>query len=77
MRLGGVPEPACLAFDGATNTACFETYVGECLVPALRPGDIVVIDNPSCHMTAEGQPVVSQDGRGGPRLINLAGAEVC
>jgi transposase len=53
VRLGGVPEPACLTFDGATDTACFETYVSGCLVPALRPGDIVVMDNLSCHKTAE------------------------
>lgn len=44
-RRGG----ACLAFDGATNTACFEIYVAECLVPTFRPGDILVMDNLSCH----------------------------
>ncbi len=65
VRLGGVPESACLAFDGATNATCFEAYVGHCLVPTLRPGDIVVMDNLSCHKTAE----VS-------RLIAAAGAEV-
>jgi len=65
VRLGGVPEPACLAFDGATDAACFETYVGECLVPALRPGDIVVMDNLACHKTAEVA-----------RLIGSAGAVV-
>ena len=65
VRLGGVPESACLAFVGATNAASFEAYVGQCLAPALRPGDIVVMDNLSCHKTAE---VV--------RLIGEAGAEV-
>jgi len=65
VRLGGVPEAACLAFDGATNTACFETYVERCLAPALRPGDVVVMDNLSCHKTAEVE-----------RLIAAAGAEV-
>jgi transposase len=63
VRLDGVG--ACLAFDGATNTACFETYIGECLAPTLRPGDIVVMDNLSCHKTAEVA-----------RLIAAAGAEV-
>jgi transposase len=63
VRLGGVG--ACLAFDGATDTACFETYVERCLVPTLRPGDIVVMDNLSCHKTAEVA-----------RLIAGAGAEV-
>jgi transposase len=64
VRLGGVPEAACLVFDGATNTACFETYVARCLVPVLRPGDVVVMDNLSCHKTAEVG-----------RLIRSAGAE--
>jgi transposase len=63
VRLGGVG--ACLAFDGATDTACFETYIERCLVPTLRPGDIVVMDNLSCHKTAEVA-----------RLIAAAGAEV-
>jgi hypothetical protein len=65
VRLGGVPESACLAFDGATDTACFESYVDRCLVPALRPGDIVVMDNLACHKTAEVT-----------RLIAAAGAAV-
>jgi transposase len=63
VRLDGVG--ACLAFDGATNAACFEAYVGECLAPTLRPGDIVVMDNLSSHKTAEVA-----------RLIAAAGAEV-
>ena len=65
VRLGGVPEAACLAFDGATDSACFETYVERCLCPTLRPGDIVVMDNLPCHKTAEVA-----------RLISGAGAEV-
>jgi transposase len=63
VRLEGVG--ACLAFDGATDSAAFETYLGECLAPTLRPGDIVVMDNLSCHKTAEVA-----------RLIAAAGAEV-
>jgi transposase len=59
-----VPEAACLAFDGATNSACFEAYVGECLAPSLRPGDIVATDNLACHKSAEVE-----------RLIRAAGAE--
>ena len=62
VRLGGVPESACLAFDGATNTACFEAYVERCLVPALRPGDIVVMDNLACHKTAEAERLMAGAG---------------
>ncbi len=65
VRLGGVPEAACLVFDGATDTACFEAYIGQCLVPTLGPGDIVVMDNLGCHKTAEVE-----------RLVRSAGAEV-
>jgi transposase len=65
VRLAGVPESACLAFDGATDTTCFEADVAGCLAPALRPGDIVIMDNLACHKTAEVA-----------RLITAAGAEV-
>jgi transposase len=60
VRLGGVG--ACLAFDGATDTACFEAYVGECLIPTLREGDIVIMDNLSCHKTAEVEHLVRSAG---------------
>ena len=50
VRLGGVG--ACLAFDGATDAASFETYVRDCLVPTLRPGDVVILDNLACHKAA-------------------------
>jgi len=49
VRLGGVPEPACLAFVGATDAMTFETYAERCLAPTLRPGDIVVMDNLGSH----------------------------
>jgi len=65
VRLGGVPESACLTFDGATDAACFETDVGRCLAPAPRPGDVVVMDDLACHKTAEVE-----------RRIRSAGAEV-
>ena len=49
VRLGGIPEPACLAFLGATDAMAFETYAERCLAPTLRPGDIVVMDNLASH----------------------------
>jgi transposase len=50
IRLDGVG--GCLAFDGATNAATFEAYVEQVLAPALRPGDIVVMDNLAAHRGA-------------------------
>ncbi len=65
VRLGGVPEPACLVLDGAMDGPAFETYVERCLAPTLRPGDVVVVDNLSSHKSAEAA-----------RLIAAAGAEL-
>jgi transposase len=36
-------------FDGPINGACFSAYVEQQLAPALRQGDIVVMDNLGSH----------------------------
>ena len=36
-------------FDGPINGACFKAYVEQALVPTLRPGDIVILDNLASH----------------------------
>jgi putative transposase len=40
---------APFVFDGPINAAAFLTYVQQVLVPTLKPGDIVVMDNLSSH----------------------------
>ncbi len=47
VRLDG--SNACRTVDGATNSAVFQAYVREVLVPTLRPGDLVVLDNLRAH----------------------------
>ncbi len=47
MSLEGM-GPA-LAVEGATTAVVFETYVEKALVPSLRPGKVVVMDNLSAH----------------------------
>lgn len=49
IRTGGVIEDATLLVDGPMNAATFAGYVTRCLAPALRPGDIVVMDNLASH----------------------------
>ena len=49
IRCTGVIEDASVVFDGATDAIVFRCYVEECLAPSLRKGDIVVMDNLSCH----------------------------
>jgi transposase len=38
-----------MAIEGATDTEVFRAYVRDVLVPTLRPGDIVVMDNLAPH----------------------------
>jgi transposase len=40
---------APMVVDGAMNSAVFFAYVRHVLLPTLRPGDIVVMDNLSSH----------------------------
>jgi transposase len=47
LRLSGMVAP--FVIDGPINRHAFETYVERVLVPELRAGDIVVMDNLSSH----------------------------
>jgi len=38
-----------LVFEGALNGELFKEYISNCLVPTLKSGDIVVMDNLSSH----------------------------
>jgi transposase len=47
LRAGGFVAPTVL--DGPMNGAAFREYVEQQLVPALRPGDVVIMDNLAAH----------------------------
>jgi transposase len=47
LRLDGLSAPMVL--DGPMNGAAFRAYVEQVLVPTLRPGDIVIMDNLPAH----------------------------
>jgi transposase len=47
LSLEGIGET--LLMEGAANTQIFEIYVEQILVPSLRPGQIVIMDNLSIH----------------------------
>jgi transposase len=47
LRLEGLTAPA--VFDGPIDTASFLAYVEQVLVPTLRRGDVVVLDNLAVH----------------------------
>lgn len=54
-----------MALEGTTDTESFRAYVDQVLVPTLRAGDIVVMDNLSPHKS---DPTLE--------LITRAGAQV-
>jgi transposase len=63
MRSTGVVAP--FVIDSPVNRVIFEAWVEQALVPELRPGDIVVMDNLSSHKG----PAVQA-------LIEVAGAQL-
>ena len=50
LRMTGMVAPMVL--DGPINGDWFEAYVTQVLVPDLRPGDVVIMDNLSSHKRA-------------------------
>lgn len=66
VTLDGPVAP--FAFEGATDTAAFRTYVMKILAPELLPGDLVVMDNLSVHKAAG---VAEAIERRGARVVYL------
>jgi transposase len=56
----GVVAPWVL--DGAINGDAFETYVGKVLVPELKHGEIVIMDNLSSHKRPEVRALIEATG---------------
>ena len=47
IRLDG--SKACMTIDAPTDGDVFEAFTEQVLVPTLRPGDVVVMDNLGAH----------------------------
>ena len=47
VRLNG--KTACMTVDGSTTSEVFRSYVEAVLVPTLKRGDVVIMDNLSPH----------------------------
>ena len=60
LRRSGIVAPFVL--DGAINRDAFETYVGKVLVPDLRPGDVVIMDNLSSHKGPQVRAMIESTG---------------
>lgn len=60
LRLTGLVAPMVL--DGPINGRSFQIYVERVLVPDLRPGDVVVMDNLGSHKGAAVQAAIETAG---------------
>jgi transposase len=60
LRLEGVTAPA--VFDGPIDTPSFRAYVEQVLVPTLRRGDVVVLDNLAVHKQPEVRAAIEAAG---------------
>ena len=66
LRAEGLTAPTVV--DGAMTGELFEAYVRQQLVPALTPGDVVVMDNLACHKWAGVRRAIESAGA---RLLYL------
>jgi len=53
---------APLTFVGSCNRNLFETWLKNCLLPQLEPGDIIIIDNASFHQGESIKEIVEAAG---------------
>ena len=53
---------ACLAVEGATDTAVMVAFTRHVLVPALRPGQTVILDNLSVHRAGRVRRLIEAAG---------------
>ncbi len=60
--LGAEGSTALMVIEGATDAAIFRAYVKHVLVPTLRPGEIVVMDNLSSHKSPEIRQMIEAAG---------------
>ena len=60
LRVDGLTAPA--VFDGPIDNPSFLAYIEQVLVPTLRPGDVVVLDNLTIHKQPEVQAAIERVG---------------
>ena len=56
LRRDAIVAP--FVIDKPVNSAIFKAYLEQCLVPTLRPGDIVVMDNLSSHKSDDVRRII-------------------
>ena len=62
VRLDG--STACMVVDGSTTKDIFEAYIQQILLPTIKAGDIVVLDNLSAHKSQQVRELIKSVGAG-------------
>jgi transposase len=53
---------APFVFEGYSNKAVYEVYIEKVLVPNLKPGMVVIIDNASFHKSSKIESLIEAAG---------------
>ena len=58
----GLKRFSPLLFSGTCTTALFNRWLEQSLIPVLRPGQTVVLDNAAIHKSKETQQLIGKAG---------------
>lgn len=53
---------SAMCFDGTCDTQLFNTWLEEVLLPELKPGQVLILDNASFHKSKRSQELVESVG---------------
>jgi transposase len=53
---------AVMSLEGPTDRLAFEAFIEQVLLPTLKPGQIVILDNLSAHKSQKAQQLVEDKG---------------
>jgi transposase len=74
LRVDGLSAPA--VFDGPIDNETFLAYVEQVLVPTLRRGDMVVLDNLAPHKQAAVRTAIESVGVAAPTMTGTVRGEM-
>lgn len=53
---------ASMVYDGYCNSEVFDLYIRECLVPELKAGQTIILDNVSFHYSKDAKQMIEAAG---------------
>ena len=60
LNLGKLISPMC--FTGTCNSDLFNVWLEKVLIPALKPGDVLILDNASFHKSKKSKELIEAAG---------------